>query len=120
MSGETNTKKFFILLERPQKSDVNRHIIDSEDSKTTLSRCRHLDAMEELTKRFTNNFNLPPFKGKKKSWKCNASHQKEFLKNGVLLIVLNDNEIEDATSLSKENKDEILVVAEKGHPKVKK
>jgi hypothetical protein len=32
------------------------------------------------------------------------------LKNGVLLIVLNDEETRDATSLREEDKDEMLVV----------
>jgi len=33
-----------------QKSDVNKHIKDNEDKKTTLSRCKYLNAMEELMK----------------------------------------------------------------------
>jgi hypothetical protein len=35
------------------------------------------------------------------------------LKNGVILIVLSNNEAKDATSLSEEDKDEMLVVIEK-------
>jgi hypothetical protein len=35
------------------------------------------------------------------------------LKNGVFLIVLNDEETTDATSLREEDKDEMLVVTEK-------
>jgi hypothetical protein len=50
MSKETNTKKFFTLLENPQKSDVNKHAKDTEDSKTSLSGCRHWNAIKELTK----------------------------------------------------------------------
>jgi hypothetical protein len=35
------------------------------------------------------------------------------LKNGVLLIVLSDEETKDATSFSEKGKDEMLVVVEK-------
>jgi hypothetical protein len=35
------------------------------------------------------------------------------LKNGALLIVLNDDETKDATSLSEKNKDEMLVVTKR-------
>jgi hypothetical protein len=41
MSSKTNTKKLFTPLESPQKNDVYRHIRDSENSKTTLSKCMH-------------------------------------------------------------------------------
>ncbi len=34
------------------------------------------------------------------------------MKNGVLLIILNDDEVEDATSLSEEDKDKMLVMIE--------
>jgi hypothetical protein len=37
MLEETNTKELFTPRESPQKNDVNRHIKDSEDNKTTLS-----------------------------------------------------------------------------------
>jgi len=39
--------------------------------------------------------------------------RKKFLKNDALLIVLNDDETKDATSLSEEDKDEILVVTKR-------
>jgi hypothetical protein len=35
------------------------------------------------------------------------------LKNGVLLIVLNNNKVEDATSFSKEDNNEMLVMIER-------
>jgi hypothetical protein len=50
MSRETNNKEFFFLPRNPKKSDVNWQVKDSEDSKTTLSKCKHLSVMEELTK----------------------------------------------------------------------
>jgi hypothetical protein len=112
MLRETNNKELFILPRNPKKSDVNWQVKDSEDSKTTLSKCKHLSAIEELTKYFTDNFNLHPSK-EKKSRKCNASHQKEILKIGTLLIILNDDETKDATSLNKEDKDKMLVMIEK-------
>jgi hypothetical protein len=49
----------------------------------------------------------------KKGQKYNASHKEEISKNGVMLIVLNDNETEDATSLSKKDKDEMLIMTKK-------
>jgi len=48
MSRETNTEKFFTPPKNPQKSDVNWHIKDNEDSKTNLLGCRHLSIMEKL------------------------------------------------------------------------
>jgi hypothetical protein len=33
MSEETNIEEFFILPESPQKSDVNKHTINSENNK---------------------------------------------------------------------------------------
>jgi hypothetical protein len=48
MSKETNTEKFFTQPKSPKKSDVNRHARDSEDNKTTLSRCKHLNVIKEL------------------------------------------------------------------------
>jgi hypothetical protein len=39
--------------------------------------------MEELTKQFGNNFNLPTSK-EKKGWKCNTPHKEKILKNGTL------------------------------------
>jgi hypothetical protein len=42
--------------------------------------------------------------------KCKAPHNEKIFNNGVLLIVLNDEEVEDATSLNEEYEDEMLVV----------
>ncbi len=50
---------------------------------------------------------------RKKNQKCKAPCKEENLKNGVILIVLSNNEAKDATSLSEEDKDEMLVVIEK-------
>jgi hypothetical protein len=41
------------------------------------------------------------------------------LKNGLLLIDLSDEEVEDATSINKENEDKMLVVTEKDIQKFK-
>jgi hypothetical protein len=41
------------------------------------------------------------------------------LKNGLLLIDLSDEEVEDATSLNEENEDKMLVVTEKDIQKFK-
>jgi len=48
LSKETNIEEFFTPPKCPQISDVNRHVRDSEDNKTTLSRCKHSNAIEEL------------------------------------------------------------------------
>jgi hypothetical protein len=48
---------------------------------------------------------------------CTA--QECFYKNGVLLIVFNDDKVEDATSLSKKNKDKMLVVIKRDIQKLK-
>jgi hypothetical protein len=36
MSEETNIEEFFILPESPQKSDMNKHTINSEDNKKKI------------------------------------------------------------------------------------
>jgi len=108
MPKETNIEELLTLLESLQKSDVNRHARDSENNKTTLLGCRHLSIIEELTKKFVNNFNL--FASKKKNGrKCKTPHKEEILKNSVLLIILSDEEAKDA-SLNKKDKDEMRVV----------
>ncbi len=91
---------------------MNRHARDNEDSKTTLLGCRHSSVIKELMKQFANNFSLLVSK-KKKGWKCKAPHKEEILKNGVLLIFLNNKEAKDATSLREEDKDEMLVITER-------
>ncbi len=45
--------------------------------------------------------------------------KEEILKNGLLLIDLSDEEVEDATSINKENEDKMLVVTEKDIQKFK-
>ncbi len=65
MSKKTNIEELFISLESPQKSDVNRHARNSEDNKTTLLGCNHLNVIEKLTKQFADNFNLLTSKEKK-------------------------------------------------------
>ncbi len=50
---------------------------------------------------------------KRRGWKCNALHNEEILKNDVILIVLNNDEIEDATSLSEEDNTEMLVMTKR-------
>jgi len=102
MSKETNIKKFFTRPKSPQKSDVNRHVKNSEDSITTLLGCKHSSAIEELTEQFTNNFNLLASE-KKKGLKCKVPQKEKILKNGVFLIVLSDEEIKNATSLNEKN-----------------
>jgi hypothetical protein len=44
---------------------VNRHARDSEDNMTTMLRCRHLNAIDDLIKQFANNFILLASKEKK-------------------------------------------------------
>jgi len=56
MSGETNTKEFFIPPKSFQKSYVNRHVKNSEDNKTTLLGCKDSSIMEELIEYFTKQF----------------------------------------------------------------
>jgi hypothetical protein len=60
-------------------------------NKITLLKCRHSSAIKELTKQFIKNFSFLA-SNERKGWKCNALHKEEILKNGVLLIVLNDKE----------------------------
>jgi hypothetical protein len=48
MSKETNIEKFFTPPKSPQKSDVNRHVKDSENNITSLLGCRHSSVIEEL------------------------------------------------------------------------
>ncbi len=83
MSKETNTEKFFTQPKSPKKSDVNRHARDSEDNKTTLSRCKHLNVIKELIEQFVKNFSILASKNKK-GGNCKAPHKEEILKNGVL------------------------------------
>jgi hypothetical protein len=75
---------------------VNRHAKDSEVSKTTLLKCRYSNELEKLKENFGCNFNFLAYK-EKKVQKCKAPHKEEILKNGVLLIILNNEEAEDAS-----------------------
>jgi hypothetical protein len=50
MYKETNNEKLFTSLESPQKSDVNRHVKDSEDSMKITSRCKHSSTINDLMK----------------------------------------------------------------------
>lgn len=104
MSKETNSEKLFILPKSSQESDVERLARNSKERMTT--------AIEDLTKQFTNNFNLLHFK-ERKCRKYNAMHNEETMTNGVVLNVLNDEEIEDAKSFSEEDEKEILIVTER-------
>jgi hypothetical protein len=52
--------------------------------------------------------------------KIQNTTQGKDLENGVILIILNDDETEDATSLSEENKDEMLVMIERDIQESKK
>ncbi len=103
MSKETNSEKFFTSLESPRKNDVNRHAKDSEDNITTMSRCRHSSTIKDLIKQFVNNFNLLASK-EKRGQKCKATKKEGLLTNGVLLIVLSNDETHDATSLNEKMK----------------
>lgn len=49
MSKETNIEQFLTPQKNPKKNDVNRHVKDSENNKTNLSGCMHLNTIEELT-----------------------------------------------------------------------
>jgi hypothetical protein len=44
---------------------MNRHAKDSDESMTTMSGCRNLSVIKDLTKQFVNNFSLVPSKEKK-------------------------------------------------------
>ncbi len=72
MLGETNTKEFFIPPKSLQKSDVNRHVKNSEDNKTTLLGCKDSSIMEELIEQFTDNFKLLASKEKGLKMQCIA------------------------------------------------
>ncbi len=74
--------------------------------------CQDASMIKELTKLFVDNFNLLA-SHKKKGRKCKTLHKEEILKNGVLLIVLRDEEAEDAISFSEENENKMSVVIEK-------
>ncbi len=65
MSKETNIEILFTLLKGLQKNDVNRHARDNKNNKTTLSKCRHLNAIKELMKQFTENYSLLASKERK-------------------------------------------------------
>lgn len=109
MFKKTNNEKFFTSPKSPHKSEMNKHARNSDENMITMSRCRHLNAIKNLTEQFVNNFNLFPSK-EKKGWKCKTTHKEKILTNGVLLIVLSNKEVEDATSSSEENKYEMVVM----------
>ncbi len=81
---------------------MNRHAKDSDESMTTMSRCKHLNVIKDLTKQFANNFSLSLSK-EKKGQKCKIGHKEEILRNGVLLIVLKDKKTKDAIAYSEED-----------------
>jgi hypothetical protein len=62
----------------------------------------------------------PSYIQRKKIQNCKAPRKEEILKNGVILIVLSNNKAKDATSLSEEDKDEMLVVTKKNIQEFKK
>ncbi len=101
MSKETNNEEFYILPKCPKKSDVNRHVRNIEDKMTTMWRCMHSSTIDDSMEQLANNFNL--FISKEKNGrKCKAAHKEEIMRNGVVLIILSDKGIEDATSCNEE------------------
>jgi hypothetical protein len=48
MFEETKSEKFFIPLESPQKSELNKYARDNDESMRTMSRCRHSSVIEDL------------------------------------------------------------------------
>jgi len=56
---------------------------------TTMSRCKNLNIIKDLTKQFANNFSFSPSE-EKRGQKCKIGHEEKILRNGVLLIVLSD------------------------------
>jgi hypothetical protein len=86
---------------------------DIENNITTMSGCKHSSAIEDLTKQFADNFSLLASKEKKKGWKCKAPRREEILTNGVLLIVLSNEEIEDVISFSEEDEDKMPIMTKK-------
>jgi hypothetical protein len=112
MFEKTNSEKFFTPPESPQTSDVNRHAKDSEDKMTTMLGCRHLNAIDDLTKQFANNFTLLASK-EKNGQKCTTMHKEKIMTNGVVLIVLSDKGIKDVTSYSEEEENEMPIMTDK-------
>jgi hypothetical protein len=84
---ETNREELIIPPKSPKKSDVERHVKDSEKRTTTI--------IKNLIEQFVNNFNHLHSK-KRKGRKYNASHKEETMTIGVVLNILNNAEIEDA------------------------
>ncbi len=67
MSKKTYSEQFFILLESPKKSEVNRHGKDSDENMKTMSACKYSNVIQDLTKQFVKRFSLLRSKGKKRS-----------------------------------------------------
>jgi len=82
------------------------HATDNEDNMTTMLKCRHSSAIDNLMEQFVNNFSLLISKYKK-GRKCKVAHKEEIMTNGVVLIVLSDKGTEDATSCNEKEEDEI-------------
>ncbi len=112
MSKETNNEELFILPKSPLKSDVNRHARDNEDNITTMLRCKHSSTMDDLMEQLANNFNLL-ISREKKGRKCKTTHKEEIMTNDIVLIVLSDKGIEDATSCNEEEEDEMTIMTKR-------
>jgi hypothetical protein len=96
MFKEANNEKLFTLPESLKKSDVKRHVKDNEERMTTT--------IEDLTEQFVKKFNFFHSK-EKKGQKYNAAHKEEIMINGIILNVLSEEEIEDATSFNEEDEE---------------
>lgn len=91
---------------------MNRHARDSENSMTSMLGCRHLNAIDDLTKQFANNFSLLASKEESgKKWK--ATNKEKIMTNCVGLIILSDKGIEDVTSCSEKEEDEMPIMIER-------
>lgn len=66
---------------------------------TTMSGCKNLNIIKDLTKQFANNFSFSPSE-EKKGQKCKIGHEEKILRNGVLLIVLSDKKNKRCNSFS--------------------
>jgi hypothetical protein len=65
-----------------------------------------------LTKQFANNFTLLASK-EKNGQKCTTMHKEKIMTNSVVLIILSDKGIEDVTSYSEEEENEMPIMRNK-------
>ncbi len=78
-------------------------------SQLCLNAC--IQVISDMMEQFANNFSL--ISKEKKGRKCKTMHKEEIMTNDVVLIVLSNKGIEDATPCNEEEDDKMRIMKKK-------